>query len=151
VNYPSFKDWKRRAVGDAIPVRADPAAENRALKAELIRVPDGLDWLGAARLALHRGGALAPAAARLLRRDLVGTPSAVPGTDVAAVWHQEIHRPQPRRVILRRHPQPDGGTDHPPVERARIRTRLVAGRADEVAVRIFQLQCGKPDAGLEHF
>jgi len=35
VSYPSLKDWKRRYVGDATPVRADPAAENRALKAEL--------------------------------------------------------------------------------------------------------------------
>ena len=35
VSYPSLKDWKRRYVGDATPVRADLAAENRALKAEL--------------------------------------------------------------------------------------------------------------------
>ena len=40
---------------------------------------------------------------RLLRRDLIWTPSEVPGTEVAEVWHQEINWPQPRRVILLRH------------------------------------------------
>jgi hypothetical protein len=36
----------------------------------------------------------------------------------------------------RRHPQPDGGANHNPVKRARSRTGLVAGSADEVALRI---------------
>jgi hypothetical protein len=40
---------------------------------------------------------------RLLRRDLIWTPSEVPGTDMAEVWHQEINWPRPRRVILLRH------------------------------------------------
>lgn len=40
---------------------------------------------------------------RLLRRDLIWTPSEVPGTDLAEVWHQEINWPRPRRVILLRH------------------------------------------------
>ena len=40
---------------------------------------------------------------RLLRQDLIWTPSEVPGTEVAEVWHQEINWPQPRRVILLRH------------------------------------------------
>ena len=43
VSYPSLKDWKRRSVGDATPVRADLAAENRALKAELVRVREQRD------------------------------------------------------------------------------------------------------------
>ena len=38
LSYPSLKEWKRRYHGDALPVRADLEAENRALKAELIRV-----------------------------------------------------------------------------------------------------------------
>jgi hypothetical protein len=40
---------------------------------------------------------------RLLRQDLIWTPSEVPGTDVAEVWHQEINGSGPRRVILLRH------------------------------------------------
>jgi transposase len=45
VSYPSLKDWKRRYVGDVTPVRADLAAENRALRAELIRVREQRDIL----------------------------------------------------------------------------------------------------------
>lgn len=40
---------------------------------------------------------------RLVKNDLLWTPSEVPGTDVAEVWHQEIHWAKPRRVILIRH------------------------------------------------
>ncbi len=40
---------------------------------------------------------------RLLKKELLWTPSAVPGTDVAEVWHQEINWAKPRRVILIRH------------------------------------------------
>lgn len=40
---------------------------------------------------------------RLLRQDLIWEASEVPGTDVAEVWHQEIHWRQPRRMILVRH------------------------------------------------
>jgi hypothetical protein len=40
---------------------------------------------------------------RLLKKELLWTPSEVPGTDVAEVWHQEINWAQPRRVILIRH------------------------------------------------
>ena len=45
ISYPSLKEWKRRYVGDALPVRADLAAENRALKAELTRVREQRDIL----------------------------------------------------------------------------------------------------------
>jgi hypothetical protein len=40
---------------------------------------------------------------RLLRKDLIWTPTEVPGTEVAEVWHQEVNWPQPRRLILLRH------------------------------------------------
>jgi len=40
---------------------------------------------------------------RLLKKDLIWTPTEVPGTEVAEVWHQEVNCPQPRRLILLRH------------------------------------------------
>jgi transposase len=45
ISYPSLKEWKRRYYGDATPERADLAAENRALKAELARVREQRDIL----------------------------------------------------------------------------------------------------------
>lgn len=45
ISYPSLKDWRRRYVGDATPIRAELAAENRALKAELVRVREQRDIL----------------------------------------------------------------------------------------------------------
>ena len=45
ISYPSLKDWKRRYWGDATPERAAPAAEIRALKAELARVREQRDIL----------------------------------------------------------------------------------------------------------
>jgi transposase-like protein len=45
ISYPSLKSWKRAYAGDALPVRADLAAENRALKAELARVREQRDIL----------------------------------------------------------------------------------------------------------
>ena len=45
ISYPTLKDWKRRYTGDALPVRMDLAAENRALKAELARVRQQRDIL----------------------------------------------------------------------------------------------------------
>jgi transposase len=45
VSYPTLKDWKRRYTGNALPVRMDLAAENRALKAELARVRQQRDIL----------------------------------------------------------------------------------------------------------
>jgi len=40
---------------------------------------------------------------RLVKNELIWTASAVPGTDVAEVWHQEINWSRPRRLILIRH------------------------------------------------
>lgn len=45
ISYPTLKNWKRRYTGDALPVRMDLAAENRALKAELARVRQQRDIL----------------------------------------------------------------------------------------------------------
>ena len=45
ISYPTLKEWKRRYTGDALPVRQDLAAENRALKAELARVRQQRDIL----------------------------------------------------------------------------------------------------------
>jgi len=66
-------------------------------------VPDWLDLLEQQKLRYIVVARLLLQLQRLLRRDLSWTPSEVPGTDVAEVWHQEIHWPQPRRVILLRH------------------------------------------------
>lgn len=40
---------------------------------------------------------------RLCRKDTIWSPSVVPGTDVAEVWHQEANWDKPRRLILIRH------------------------------------------------
>jgi transposase len=45
ISYPSLKTWKRRYDGQATPLRADLAAENRALRAELARVREQRDIL----------------------------------------------------------------------------------------------------------
>ena len=45
ISYPSLKEWKRRYGGDAAPQRADLEAENRALRAELVRVREQRDIL----------------------------------------------------------------------------------------------------------
>jgi transposase len=45
ISYPSLKTWKRRYDGPATPLRADLAAENRALRAELARVREQRDIL----------------------------------------------------------------------------------------------------------
>ncbi|MBK9138370.1 MAG: transposase [Verrucomicrobia bacterium] len=45
VSYPSLKEWKRRYHGEVLPGGADLAAENRALKAELLRVRQQRDIL----------------------------------------------------------------------------------------------------------
>ena len=44
-SYPSLKEWKRRYSGEAAPARTDLEAENRALKAELVRVREQRDIL----------------------------------------------------------------------------------------------------------
>ena len=41
--------------------------------------------------------------ARLCRQDMIWRPSAVPGTDVAEVWHRELGWERERRLVLVRH------------------------------------------------
>ena len=45
VSYPSLKEWKRRYHGDTLPAGADLVAENRVLKAELVRARQQRDIL----------------------------------------------------------------------------------------------------------
>lgn len=45
VSYPTLKGWRRAYTGPALPSAADLAAENRALKAELLRVREQRDIL----------------------------------------------------------------------------------------------------------
>jgi transposase len=45
LSYPSLKEWKCRYHGEAMPARAELATENRALKAELVRVREQRDIL----------------------------------------------------------------------------------------------------------
>jgi hypothetical protein len=66
-------------------------------------LPEWLDLLEQRSLPYIVVARLLQPVQRLLRQDLIWEPSEVPGTDVAEVWHQEIHWPQPRRLILLRH------------------------------------------------
>ena len=66
-------------------------------------VPEWLGLLEALALSYIVVARLLQPLQRLLRQDLIWEASEVPGTDVAEVWHKEIHWPQPRRVILMRH------------------------------------------------
>jgi transposase len=45
ISYPILKEWKRRYQGTALPQGNDLAAENRALRAELIRVRERCEIL----------------------------------------------------------------------------------------------------------
>jgi len=45
VSYPTLNEWKRRYHGPATPVAAAPAAQIRALQAELVRVREQRDIL----------------------------------------------------------------------------------------------------------
>jgi hypothetical protein len=66
-------------------------------------VPEWLELLETHRLRYIVVARLLQPLQRLLRRDLIWTASAVPGTEVAEVWHQEINWAHPRRVVLLRH------------------------------------------------
>lgn len=65
--------------------------------------PEWLDLLEAQKLSYIVVARLLKPLQRLLKKDLIWTPTEVPGTEVAAVWHQEANWPQPRRVVLLRH------------------------------------------------
>lgn len=66
-------------------------------------LPEWLDLLEQQKLAYIVVARLLKPVQRLLRQDLIWTPTDVPGTDAAEVWHQEINWRHPRRVILLRH------------------------------------------------
>jgi hypothetical protein len=65
--------------------------------------PEWLELLELRRLSYIVVARLLKPLQRLVKKELIWTPSEVPGTDVAEVWHQEINWPQPRRLILIRH------------------------------------------------
>jgi hypothetical protein len=66
-------------------------------------VPEWLDLLEAHHLRYIVVARLLQPLQRLLRQDLIWTPSEVAGSEVAEVWHQEVNWPRPRRVVLLRH------------------------------------------------
>jgi hypothetical protein len=66
-------------------------------------LPEWLDLLEDQRLHYIVVARLLKPLQRLLKKDLLWRVTEVPGTEVAEVWHQEIHWRQPRRVILLRH------------------------------------------------
>jgi hypothetical protein len=65
--------------------------------------PEWLDLLEAQKLPYIVVARLLKPLQRLLKKDLIWTPTDVPGTAVAEVWHQEANWRQPRRVVLLRH------------------------------------------------
>ena len=65
--------------------------------------PEWLDLLELKKLPYIVVARLLRPIQRLLKKDLLWTPTEVPGTEVAEVWHQELHWRQPRRLILLRH------------------------------------------------
>ena len=66
-------------------------------------LPEWLDMLEAQQLHYIVVARLLQPVQRLLKKDLLWVPTEVPGTEVAEVWHQEVHWRQPRRLILLRH------------------------------------------------
>ena len=66
-------------------------------------LPEWLDLLEAQKLSYIVVARLLQPLQRLLQKDLIWSSTAVPGTEVAEVWHQEINWRQARRVVLLRH------------------------------------------------
>jgi len=66
-------------------------------------VPEWLDLLELKKLSYIIVARLLKPVQRLLKKDMIWRPTDVPGTEVAEVWHQEVHWRQPRRLILLRH------------------------------------------------
>lgn len=81
----------------------------RHLRLRVVRADSGfclaewLDLLEPQKLSYIVVARLLKPLQRLVKKELLWTPSEVPGTDVAEVWHQEVNWAQPRRVILIRH------------------------------------------------
>lgn len=70
-------------------------------------LPQWLDLLESQKLHYIVVARLLKPLQRLLKKELIWTPTQVPGTEVAEVWHQEVNWRQPRRVILLRHKMSD--------------------------------------------
>jgi hypothetical protein len=66
-------------------------------------VPEWLDLLELKKLSYIVVARLLKPVQRLLKKEMIWTPTDVPGTEVAEVWHQEVHWRQLRRLILLRH------------------------------------------------
>jgi len=66
-------------------------------------VPEFLDLLESQGLSYIVVARLLRPIQRLLKKEMIWTASAVPGTEVAEVWHQEAHWQKARRLILIRH------------------------------------------------
>ena len=79
------------------------------IRLRLVRADAGFcqpEWLGlleSQKLSYIVVARLLKPLQRLLKKDLLWTPTEVPGTEVAEIWHQEVNWPQPRRVVLLRH------------------------------------------------
>jgi Transposase DDE domain group 1 len=69
--------------------------------------PQWLDLLESKKLPYIVVARLLKPVQRLLKKELLWTATDVPGTEVAEVWHQEVHWHQPRRLILLRHRMAD--------------------------------------------
>jgi hypothetical protein len=65
--------------------------------------PEWLDHLEDQKLCYIVVARLLKPVQRLLKKDLIWSATEVPGTEVAEVWHQEIHWRQPRRLVMLRH------------------------------------------------
>ena len=66
-------------------------------------VPEWLDLLELKKLLYIVVARLLKPVQRLLTKELIWNATEVPGTEVAEVWHQEVHWRKPRRLILLRH------------------------------------------------
>jgi len=66
-------------------------------------LPEWLDLLELKKLSYIVVARLLKPIQRLLKKDLIWRQTDVPGTEVAEVWHQEVHWRQPRRLVLLRH------------------------------------------------
>ncbi len=66
-------------------------------------LPEWLDLLEAQKLSYIVVARLLRPVQRLLKKEMLWQATAVPGTEVAEVWHQEAHWQRPRRLILVRH------------------------------------------------
>jgi len=81
----------------------------RHIRLRVVRADSGfcaaewLDYLESEKLKYLVVAKLLRPLQHILKKELIWTPTEVPGTEVAEVWHQEIHWKKARRVALIRH------------------------------------------------